>query len=172
MSVGDGGIVPEQGARVRLHFALKLNSGELVDSTFDGDPVSLVIGDGTLPDGFERCLLSMEAGTRRIFQLSPEQAFGAHRAENVHRLQRRRFSTGMALETGLVVGFASPGGGELPGVVCALDEQYVTIDFNHPLAGQSLEFEVALESVSAAESVKDGLVDGVGLAPVAGRASG
>lgn len=139
------------GARVTLHFALKFSEDEVIESTFGGAAVSLVMGDGTLPAGFERCLLGMAPGTRQTFHLPPDQAFGEHRDKNVHRLERRRFGDTMALEKGLVVSFASPGGGELPGVVCGFDEQHVTVDFNHPLAGRALEFDVAVEAVTLPE---------------------
>jgi FKBP-type peptidyl-prolyl cis-trans isomerase SlpA len=136
----------QPGDRVRLHFALQLESGEEVDTTRRGRPVSLVVGDGSLLPGFEAVLVGLKAGDDEQALLEPEAAFGPHRAENVQVLARDRFEAGLALEEGLVVSFAGPGG-ELPGVVRRVMEDSVEVDFNHPLAGRRLVFDVSILAV-------------------------
>lgn len=135
-----------RGSRVRLHFALSLESGEPVDSNFDSAPASCVVGDGSLPEGFEHLLLGLRAGASECFVVPPEQAFGPHRAENVQTFKRGRFA-GMMLDEGLVVSFADAAGTELPGVVKAIDGDRVSVDFNHPLAGKTLLFQVHIIDV-------------------------
>ncbi len=138
----------EQGSLVTLHFSLKLEDGEVVESTFERTPATLVMGDGSLLEGFEAVLEGMAAGEQKTATLAPEQAFGPHRAENLQRISRARF-TGMDLEPGLIVNFADKGGASLPGVVVDITDE-VTVDFNHPLAGRTMVFEVAVLEVGAA----------------------
>lgn len=71
------------GDTVRLHFSVALENGDIIDSTFDGEPPSLVIGDGTLPDGFERVLINLTTGDTRTAHLTPDEGFGAWHSHNV-----------------------------------------------------------------------------------------
>lgn len=141
-----GAAVIRPGVRVTLHFAIELDDGTAVDSNFDRDPASFEVGDGTLPAGFERCLLGLSAGDERRFRLPPEQAFGAGSPANVMTVARRRFPAAVTPEPGLVVDFGVAGG-SLPGVVTAVEGDRVTVDFNHPLAGRELIFAVAIRAV-------------------------
>lgn len=138
-----------EGARVTLHFALSLESGEEVDATPAGRPATFDVGDGSLLPGFEAALMGMTAGEEARIELAPTDAFGEHKRENVQLLDRDRFSE-LELEPGLVVSFAS-GDGELPGVVRRIFERTVEVDFNHPLAGRSILFDVRVLRVELAE---------------------
>lgn len=131
------------GSRVTLHFALKLDDGQCIESTFDRQPATLVMGDGSLLEGFEAVLLGMAAGERKTVTLPAAQAFGPHRPENLQRFPRARF-VGMELEPGLMVDFADKGGTSLPGVIADIGDSEVVVDFNHPLAGRALIFEVEI----------------------------
>ena len=135
--------------KVTLHFAIKLENGQLVDSNFEAEPATFVVGDGQLLEGFERTLLGMKAGDEAVIDISPEQGFGMSNPNNLQKMPRSQFKD-MELEPGLVVSFADAGNGELPGVISEFNEQQVTVDFNHPLAGQQLKFEVRIIAVDAA----------------------
>jgi len=137
--------------RVTLHFALRLPSGEVLDSTFEGKPATFTFGDGNLPAGFEACLLGLEAGVSETFEVPPENAFGQPNPNNVQRFPRDTFGPELALEPGLVLSFADAAKSELPGVVTALEDDEVVVDFNHPLAGRTVTFEVAVITVEAVE---------------------
>jgi FKBP-type peptidyl-prolyl cis-trans isomerase SlpA len=145
---GSGGRAIQVGDRVRLHFALHLETGEEVDTTRRGDPAMLTIGDGNLLPGFEAAILGMRAGDDAQILMAPDDAFGPHREENVQVLRRDRFAADMPLEEGLMVSFSGPSG-ELPGVVRAVMEEHVEVDFNHPLAGRSIVFDVSIIDVRA-----------------------
>ncbi|WP_417227682.1 FKBP-type peptidyl-prolyl cis-trans isomerase [Amphritea sp.] len=133
-------------ATVTLHFAIKLADGQVVDSNFESKPATFVVGDGQLLDGFEKALLGMKAGDEAVIDILPEQGFGMSNPSNMQRLPRKQFGD-MVLEPGLVVSFADGSDSELPGVVAEFDERMVTIDFNHPLAGKNLKFEVKILTV-------------------------
>ena len=140
-----------EGTRVFLNFSVSLEDGSEVDSNFGGDPVDFVIGDGSLLPGFERRIFGMSAGERQMFKVPPEDAFGQPNENNVQVLPREQFDDDIELEIGLVFSFADAGGGELPGMVISFDEQEVTVDFNHPLAGRTILFDVQIHRVEAAE---------------------
>lgn len=133
---------------VTLHFALRLENGEVVDSTFDKKPATFKVGDGNLLPGFEQQLYGFKAGDKRTLQVAPEQGFGQHNPQNVQVMPRSQFE-GMELSEGLLVIFNDAANSELPGVVKTFDERQVTVDFNHPLAGKALTFEVEIIEVKA-----------------------
>lgn len=137
-----------QNTEVTLHFALHLENGDTVDSTFDKSPATFKVGDGNLLPGFEAALFGFKAGDKRTVTVLPENAFGQPNAQNVQVMPRGQFE-GMELSEGLLVIFNDAANTELPGVVKAFDDAQVTVDFNHPLAGKTLNFEVDIISVTA-----------------------
>tara|TARA_R110000764_G_scaffold37198_6_gene82878 strand:- start:32 stop:469 length:438 start_codon:yes stop_codon:yes gene_type:complete len=135
--------------QVTLHFTLKLPSGEVVDTTLDKQPATFKVGDGSLLPGFEQALFGLQAGDKRSFQIEPERGFGPGNPQNVQSIARDQFDE-MELEEGLLVIFQDAAGGELPGVVKAIHEKVVEVDFNHPLAGKVITFDVEIVAVEAA----------------------
>ena len=147
----DTGVPVSEGTRVFLNFSLGLEDGSEIDNNFAGDPVDFAIGDGSLLPGFERLLFGMSGGQRQMFTVAPENAFGQPNDNNLQYLPRDQFDDDVELEIGLVFSFADAAGGELPGMIIAFDEQEVTIDFNHPLAGRTILFDVLVHRVEPAE---------------------
>lgn len=139
--------VIERGSKVTLHFSLKLDDGSVVDRTPSEKPASLIIGDGNLPEGFEETLYGLASGEDRVSRIPPEKAFGMPNPNNVHRVPRGSFASGVELEEGLVISFTDAANSELPGVVRNFDDEMVEVDFNHPLAGRHLTFEVQILDV-------------------------
>ncbi|MCZ4321083.1 FKBP-type peptidyl-prolyl cis-trans isomerase (rotamase) [Pseudomonas sp. 8BK] len=133
---------------VTLHFALKLDNGDVVDSTFDKKPATFKVGDGNLLPGFEQAIYGLKAGDKRSLSISPEQGFGQGNPQNIQVMPRSQFQD-MELSEGLLVIFNDAANAELPGVVKAFDDNQVTIDFNHPLAGKALSFDVEIIEVKA-----------------------
>lgn len=139
-----------EGTEVTLHFALKLETGEVVDSNFEGETATFVVGDGNLLPGFERALFGMTAGQRSAVLVPPEDAFGQPNPNNIQRVPRDNFTKEFELEVGLVVSFADAGGGETHGVITDINASDVVVDFNHPLAGKTIIFDVSIVEVQAA----------------------
>jgi len=139
-----------KGTQVVLNFALALENDQEIDSTFDRKPATLTIGDGNLPGGFESLLIGLEAGAKRTFDVPPEQAFSQPNPNNIQIMKRSDFAADMELEVGSVVSFADANNSELPGVIKEIEETQVTVDFNHPLAGQRLKFRVEILEVNTA----------------------
>lgn len=134
--------------RITLHFAVRLMDGTELDSTFDGKPASFVWGDDSLLPGFERALLGLKAGDKRSVFLSAEDGFGEYNPDNVQHFRRDEFPDDAELEPGVVMNFADAARAELPGVIARLEDDWVYVDFNHPLAGRELTFEVEIIDVA------------------------
>lgn len=136
----------DKHSTVRLNFALRLSDGGVIDSNLEQAPCEFRYGDGRLLPGFEQSLLGMSAGERAVITLPPEQAFGVWQDERQLEFAKHRFAD-YDLQPGLVISFADPSG-ERPGVVKRVQQDTVVVDFNHPLAGKAIDFEVHIHAVS------------------------
>lgn len=140
--------VVTESAYLTLHYRLASEQGEDIVSTFDDNPATLQLGIGQLAPFLEACLLGLAEGTHTTFALAPEQAFGPRNPELLRRLSRdtldRNSGPGEAYAIGDLVEFAAPGGGQFAGVLREIDEESALFDFNHPLAGQAVQFEVKI----------------------------
>jgi len=140
------------GMTVTLHYVLTLEDGLEVDNSRGGEPLVFTLGDGTLIAGLEDCLIGMCAGEAQRYTVEPTRGFGFPDPQNIHELPRDDFPLELDLTPGVVLSFAAPDGEEIPGVVLELDEARVKVDFNHPLAGHTLIFEVEIIDVRPAQS--------------------
>lgn len=137
----------QPGSRVRLHLAIKLTDGTVAESTFNDEPLDIIIGDGTLVQGLEVALYGMRPGHTQSLTLHPSQAFGEHDPAAVGWLPREQFPADMQLVPGALVGFTGTGEEEVAALVIAVEDDRVQIDFNHPLAGKPIIFESEILSV-------------------------
>lgn len=139
------------GKKVALHFSISLADGQLIDSTRERpEPAEFTVGDGSLLPGFEKAIFGLRAGDRRSVFIDAKRGFGDWNPDNQQVFTRVQFS-GMDLQEGMIISFADKSG-ELPGVVTAFDDDTVTVDFNHPLAGRDLTFEVDIIRVMDADA--------------------
>ena len=137
------------GSSITLHFALLLPSGEEVDTTRRGQPATLTLGDGNLLHGFEAALIGLQAGDDAQITIAAADAFGERNPGNVQTMPKNRFtdfSADQELEPGLMISFQAPDG-ELPGVVTQVFSEAIEVDFNHPLSGNDIIFDVSILSV-------------------------
>ncbi|MBU2979106.1 FKBP-type peptidyl-prolyl cis-trans isomerase [Alteromonas sp. C1M14] len=140
-------------SEVIMHFDLKLEDGSAADSTrINNKPAKLVMGDGSLTPNFEACLLGLKKGEKKAFTLCADDAFGQPNPDNVHHMERSRFSHDLELVEGTIVAFSQPDGSEVPGIVRSVAGDSVTVDFNHPLAGQTVIFDVEIIDVLSTEA--------------------
>ena len=138
-----------QGSRVSLHFSVSLENGMEIDNTRSRtEPVSLTIGDGNLLEGFEKALLGLRAGDRRTVHLPPEDAFGPWNPDNIQTFDTVKF--GARPELNQVVEFEDKAKTTLAGVVKSVNDDVTEVDFNHPLAGRNVVFEVEIARVTPA----------------------
>ncbi|MFO1337140.1 MAG: FKBP-type peptidyl-prolyl cis-trans isomerase [Burkholderiaceae bacterium] len=139
----------QQGSFLTLHYRLAGPDGADVVSTFDGPPATLSVGAGQLAPAIEARLIGLEEGTEATFVLAPGEAFGERNAEMLQRVKRslldQHGDPEAEYHVGDVVEFPTPdGAGRFAGVVRELGDDWLLFDFNHPLAGQAVTFQVRL----------------------------
>ncbi|HSX86293.1 MAG TPA: peptidylprolyl isomerase [Cellvibrio sp.] len=139
------------GTKVTLHFSLTLANGDVIDSNFERDPATFTVGDGSLLIGFEKAIFGMQEGDRDTFLIKPEEGFGQRNPNNIQEIPRDQFSEDIELSEGLMLSFADAQKTELPGVVQRFDDGRVIVDFNHPLAGREILFDVAILRIEPAQ---------------------
>lgn len=138
-------------SRVTLHFALRLADNSVIDSTFDKAPATFAMGDGSLLPGFERALLGLHEGDKVTKTISVENGFGPRNEQNLQEFSRSDFAADMQLEIGTMLSFADAQKNELPGVIYSVVDDVVVVDFNHPLAGREILFDVEIIRVEPIE---------------------
>lgn len=140
-----------EGSFLTLHYRLSSQQGESIVSTFEENPATLQIGLGQLAPFLEQCLIGLSEGTHRTFDLPPDQAFGPRNPDLLQRVSmatlRENSDTDENYAVGDLVDFAAPGGGRFAGVLREMGEHDALFDFNHPLAGQHVKFEVRIIGV-------------------------
>lgn len=134
-----------------MHFSILLEDGTVAETTEGDEPLRFTLGDGTLVEGLELALLGLKPGDKQSLKIPPEHAYGFADPQNVHPMARSDFPEDMALKRGVIISFALPDGDELPGMVKEVGEQQVMIDFNHPLAGHEITFNVEILEVSGSD---------------------
>ncbi len=127
-----------------LHYRISTLDGDEFLSTFDMSPATLQMGGGQLADTLESVLIGLPAHERFVFQLEPEQAFGQHNPRLVESLSRSALPAEMELKENSVVEFTAPNGGTFAGFLRELTADSALFDFNHPLAGKPIRFEVEI----------------------------
>lgn len=140
------------GAHLTLHYRISLSgAGADVISTFGDRPATLTLGHGQLADSLEQRLVGLKEGDRQVFELAPGEAYGERNPELIQRVSRSLLEAqgepGEQYAPGDLLDFAAPNGGRYAGIVRESDATGVVVDFNHPLAGQALQFEVHLLGV-------------------------
>ena len=137
----------ESGSFLTLHYRIARAGGADLVNTFGDTPATLSLGTGELAPAIESRLIGLAEGARASFELAGDEAFGARNPQLVQRVSRallaRQGIGGAGRAVGEVVQLPAPGGaGVLAGVVMEADAQGLLLDFNHPLAGEPLTFEV------------------------------
>lgn len=141
-----------------LHYRVSLLEGEGagtdVVNTFDDKPATLQLGAGQLVEALEQKLMGMTDGDYAVFELAPGKAFGPRNPELVQKVGRAVLDAdseegnfAASYQPGDMVQFSAPNGGSYTGVIKQLTDEYVLFDFNHPLAGQPVRFEVRIIGV-------------------------
>ena len=131
---------------VTLHYRITLDNGQPLISTFEGTPATLQLGNGELLPSLEKLLTGLASGSGQVFELEADEAFGAWRQELVERVQRRHIPE-QNVEAMSIMEFTAPDGSRYSGLVREIDDESALIDFNHPLAGKSICFEVRVVGI-------------------------
>jgi FKBP-type peptidyl-prolyl cis-trans isomerase SlpA len=142
----------QSGSFLTLHYRLSGPDGTDLINTFGDKPATLSLGTGELAPAMEACLLGMQEGARCSFELAAGEAFGDRNPELLQRVKRSLLNElgdpDERYSVGDVVQFPTPdGAGTYAGVLREIDGDVLVFDFNHPLAGRPVAFEVQLIGV-------------------------
>jgi len=140
----------QAGDSITVTYTGTLPSGEVFDSTGDSAPLEFTIGDGSVMPAFEQRVIGMAEGEQKTFTLSPEEGYGASNPELVHTVRRDILPASDELRVGMVLALSVERDGrthKVPATLTALSDTEATVDFNHPLAGQPLTFEVTVTAI-------------------------
>jgi len=138
----------EKNSRVLADVTVKLMNGSIADSTkVNGKPSWLVMGDGSFSSAFENELFEKQAGDNLTFELEAEDAFGKANPDLIQFMDISQFPNDLELKEGAIIAFDQPSGGQLPGLIRQVQGSSVKVDFNHPLAGEKVVFEIEIKQV-------------------------
>lgn len=134
------------GDTVRVHYTGTFSDGSQFDSSAGRDPLEVTIGTGQVISGFENALVGMAEGDAKSVTLEPEEAYGPADDRLVQVVERTRIPDDITLNVGGILQASDPTGNQMRLTVVAFDDDSVTLDANHPLAGKALTFELQLVS--------------------------
>ena len=138
----------EKGSNVRVHYRGTLTTGEEFDNSYErGTPIEFQIGAGQMIRGFDTAVEGMTVGSKKTVTLTPDEAYGDTNPEANTQMPVSAFPDDLELTEGMPVPLATQEGHRLMGRIETVTEETVTIDLNHPLAGQELNFEIELVEV-------------------------
>lgn len=138
----------ENGKTVKIHYTGTLDDGTQFDSSAGRDPLEFEMGAGMVIPGFENGVADMEVGEKKTIHIPAAEAYGERREDLVMKFGRSQLPDGLDPQVGMGLQMQGPQGQPVPVTVTEVSEEDITIDANHQLAGQNLNFELELVDVA------------------------
>src|SRR5690606_2294805 len=137
-------MVVEKGNKVKVEYVGSLDNGQVFDSSEGRAPLEFVVGEGKVIPGFENGILGMEKGEEKEIKIESKDAYGEKREELMKKIPKDELPPEIKdkVQAGMTLGMKSPEGGQFPVKVSEVSENEITLDLNHPLAGQNLNFKI------------------------------
>lgn len=136
------------GNFVKVKYTGTLQNGDVFDTSKDAHPLEVEVGAGGVIKGFEDALMGMAQNEKKTFTISHKEAYGARKDDLEQTFQRSELPDGVDPQIGQVLSFRNPQGGQIPATVKHVDKEKITVDLNHPLAGESLTFEIEVLEIN------------------------
>lgn len=137
------------GDRVRLHYTGKLENGEVFGTSRGGPAFQITIGKGDVVSGFEKGVIGMEPGDTKTFKVGPEEAYGPRREALIVNVKKSNLPENLKPSIGERFEVKQPNGNLINVRIADIKEEEATLDANHPLAGETLEFDVELVEIAS-----------------------
>lgn len=137
----------QDGDAVQVHYTGRLNDGSVFDSSRGGEPLAFVVGSGEVIAGFDDAVRGLTAGESRTVAIDPEQAYGPVQEDMIAKVPRGELPSDLDLTVGNQYEVTQEDGEPFMVTVTAIADGIVTLDANHPLAGQTLTFDIELVAV-------------------------
>lgn len=138
----------KKGDTVRVEYEGRLSDGSVFDSSADREPLEFTLGEGKIIRGFENAVVGMEEGERRTTTIAADEAYGPVDERLRIDVPRPDFPDSIDPEVGLMLQLRQADGRQIPVQVTGVTDEAVTIDANHPLAGEDLTFDITLVDVA------------------------
>lgn len=138
----------EKGLFVSVNYKGTLQNGDVFDTSHGRQPLEIKLGAGQLIAGFERELEGMSLNEKKTFTLDPEDAYGQRNEGLMSDIPRANVPPEVNPEVGMTVGMSTPEGQQVPAKIVHVDDEKVSLDLNHPLAGEALTFEIEVVGIS------------------------
>lgn len=141
----------KKGDKIKVDYEGRFESGEVFDSSKHGDhshPLEFEVGSGQVIKGFDDAVLGMKKGEEKEFKIPAKEAYGEHRKELEQRITKDQLVLDKKPEVGMILGLNTPDGRQAAVPVVAVDDDSITLDLNHPLAGKNLIFKIKLVSIN------------------------
>lgn len=136
-----------EGDKVKVHYTGTLEDGSTFDSSEGREPLEFTMGEGMMIPGFEKAVAGMAAGEKTTAKIPADEAYGPHRSEMVATIGIADFPESITPEVGLPVTMRHPDAGSFDAIVTAIEDDKVTLDANHPLAGKDLNFDIEVVEI-------------------------
>ena len=137
-----------KGSQVKVHYMGTLDDGTQFDSSYDrGEPIAFTVGSGEMIDGFDAAVVGMSEGEKKTITLSPTEAYGEVNPDAYTTLSRTAFPDDFPVEDGGRVPLTGPNNEHFVGVISKFDDDEVTVDLNHPMAGKTLNFDIEVVEI-------------------------
>ena len=135
---------------VTLDYTLLVDE-EILESTVDGEPIEFIQGMGQIIPGLESALYGMKVGQKKTVVIEPDDAYGDYDPESLEIAKKEEFSEEIPLDVGTFLDLRDDEDNVLSAQIIEEDEDTVTLDFNHPLAGKTLTFEITISGLRPAD---------------------
>jgi FKBP-type peptidyl-prolyl cis-trans isomerase 2 len=139
--------VVKEGDTVRIHYKGKLDDGTVFDASEGREPLEFTVGKEEVIPGFEKAVVGMQPGETRVTTIAPDEGYGDYQDDMVFEVERSRLPSDMEPEVGMELRVRTPDDNMIPVVIVDVNDDKVTIDANHPLAGRDLTFEIELVEI-------------------------
>ena len=137
-------IQTKRGDTVKIHYTGSFEDGTEFATSMNDEPLEFTIGEGQVIPGLEQAVTGMSPGEAKTAQIMADQAYGPYQKSKVVEVNRNRFPPQFELQIGTVLGTRKAGGQKIRRIVTTVSETSVTLDANHPLAGEDLTFDLEL----------------------------
>mgnify|MGYP001815043617 CR=1 FL=1 len=144
----------ENGIFVSVDYKGTLEDGQVFDTSHGRQPLEIQMGAGQLIKGFENELMGMALNEKKVFTLAPDDAYGQRDETLSQSFPRSEVPSGMNPQVGMTIGLTTPEGQQVPARIVHLDDEKLTMDLNHPLAGEPLTFEIEVVGISSTPTQK------------------
>ncbi len=140
----------KKGDKIKVEYEGTLDDGTVFDSTEKhGEPLEFEVGSGQLIPGFDNAVLGLKKGDEKEIKLEPEEAYGEYNSELKKKIPKEQLPQNEELKPGMMLILTLPNEVQITALVSELDEEMVTIDLNHPLAGKTLNFKIKVVDIAS-----------------------